>query len=422
MQDFEPLSDEQRCVIEAFDEGKNIFVTGCAGTGKSYILNYLKKHYLQKGLAITASTGIAAVNVSGSTIHSFAGIGLANIPVEQIIENLFSRKLSKTRHRIISTKSLAIDEISMISDEVLDILDKVFRAVRQNEKPFGGLQIALFGDFLQLPPVEKKFCFISKSWEELDLQVFDLKKTFRQTDEKFIKILNNLRFGKIDESAAEALESRIAAVDENKMIKPTILTSHNYKADQINSFELKKIQAEEFLFEAKYSGDERKIETLKKNCLAYQTLKLKASAQVMMLKNTYQKDGVINGSLGVVKGFSPKKNYPIVEFSNGKILTISPEEWLIERFDDMSKKMITEAQLSQVPLIYSWAITIHKSQGLTMDKISCDLSDIFSDGQGYVALSRARSLSGVFIRSIDFKKIKANENAIQFYERTLYQT
>ena len=280
----------------------------------------------------------------------------------------------------------------------------------------------LFGDFLQLPPVtrfgdeEQSFCFASHAWKELNLKVFNLKEIFRQHDQKFIKILNNLRFGNLDEDDVEQLKLRLKANDDNLAIKPTILTSHNIKAAQINEVELKNIPREEKVYAAKYFGEPNKIELLRKNCLAAEALKLKVGAQVMMIKNTYQKEGIINGSLGVVKDFSPKKYFPIVEFANGKILTIAPEEWLIERFDAELKQSVTEAAVTQIPLILSWAITIHKAQGLTLDKISCDLSNIFSAGQAYVALSRARSLNSVFITSIDFKKISASYEASKFYQ------
>ncbi len=418
------LSREQKLVIEEVTKGSNVLVTGGAGTGKSFLLNYLKRNFIDKGLAITASTGIAAVNIGGSTIHSWSGIGLANMPLEQIISNLYQPKFNKLRRKIRQTDILAIDEISMISGEILDILDRVFRTIKENDKAMGGMQLLLFGDFLQLPPVTKQnfleqksqFCFNSQAWRELDLKVFELKEIFRQSDEKFIKILNNLRFGEIDEDDVKHLTARLKAQDKNQAILPTILTSHNHKAQQINETELKKIPHSEYVFEAKYSGDERKIEILQKNCLASDLLKLKVGAQVMMIKNTYQKEGIINGSLGVVKGFSPQKQNPIVEFSNGKIITISKEEWAIEHYDSEKKKIVTEAVMNQYPLILSWAITIHKAQGLTLDKISCDLSNIFSPGQAYVALSRAKNLEGVFITSIDFNKISANQEAVIFYK------
>ncbi len=419
----EALSAEQKKVLHEIALGNNLLVTGGAGTGKSFLLNYLKRNYGYLGLSVTASTGIAAVNIGGSTIHSWAGIGLANLPIEQIIANLMTGKMSKIRKRIRQTNILAIDEISMISADLFDILDQTLRAVRENKKPFGGLQILLFGDFLQLPPITKygetkqNFCFLSNAWRELDLKVFQLQEIFRQHDPKFIKILNNLRFGLLDESDVEELEQRVKAEDKNIAIKPTILTSHNQKAEQINHDELKKIPREEKVFGAEFFGEPNRIELLRKNCLAVEALKIKVGAQVMMIKNTYQKDGIINGSLGVVKGFSDKKNYPIVEFVNGKILTIAPEEWLIERFDHEQKQLVSEARMVQIPLILSWAITIHKSQGLTLDKISCDLAQIFAAGQAYVALSRARSLNSVFISSINFKKIIADEEAVDFYQR-----
>ena len=181
------LSEKQQKVIELFLQGKNLFISGGAGCGKSYLLNFLKRNFANNGLEITASTGIAAVNIGGSTIHSWAGIGLANQPIEQILENIFLPKFSKVRRKIIKTKTLAIDEISMISREVLEILDQVFRAVRGNEKPMCGMQMLLFGDFLQLPPINRdnnssNFCFDSKIWDELNFNNIILDKIFRQSD------------------------------------------------------------------------------------------------------------------------------------------------------------------------------------------------------------------------------------------------
>ncbi len=415
------LSKTQLKVIEAFTSGKNIFVTGKAGSGKSYLLNFLKLNFSNQGLHITASTGIAAINIGGTTIHSWSGIGIGNLPTEKIIENIFSAKMSKLRRKIISAKALAIDEISMISAETLEMIDQVLQATRQCSEPMGGLQILFFGDFLQLPPINKfsnkfNFCFESKTWKSLDLKCFVLEEVFRQSDQKFIQLLNNLRNAELSQEDIKILQSRLSVIDKNSAIKPTILTTHNAKVEAINGEELKKIAEKEAIFSAEYFGEPSKIEFLKKNSIAQEALKLKVGAQVMMIKNTYQKEGIINGSLGIIRGFSPKKSYPIVEFSNGKILTIGTEEWLIEKYDEEKKLIVTEAGMLQIPLILAWAITIHKSQGLTLDKISCDLSEIFSPGQAYVALSRARSLEGVFIKSINFARIKADQEALKFYE------
>jgi len=418
--DFSLLSDQQKSVILSFEAGKNILVTGGAGTGKSYLLNFLKRNYPPSRLEIAASTGIAALNVGGSTIHSWAGIGLANLPIEKIVENIFSAKFIRVRRRIKQARALAIDEISMISAEVFEILNRVFQAVRENSLPMGGIQIVAFGDFLQLPPINRdtqdyNFCFNSRAWKDLNFEAFLLEQSFRQSDEEFIRILNNLRFGQITQEDRKVLESRIKAEDKNQALRPTILTTHNYKVDKINEIELNKIPNSEVLHQAIYNGAPDRIDYLRKNCLSPDALRLKVGAQVMMIKNTYQKEGIINGSLGIIKAFSPRKSFPIVEFANGKILTIGPEEWLLEKMNDTTREMVVEASMAQIPLILAWAITIHKSQGLTLDKISCDLSESFSPGQIYVALSRARSLSGVFIESINFNRLTANDEAVRFY-------
>lgn len=419
-QKLQELSNQQQEIVHSFESGNNIFVTGGAGSGKSYLLNYLKRNYSHLGLEITASTGIAAVNIGGVTIHSWSAIGLANLPVDKIIANLFSAKFSKIRRRIKRTKALAIDEISMISADLLQILDQVFKSIRQNDAPMGGLQILFFGDFLQLPPISKfneeiKFCFETQTWQDLNLETFNLNEIFRQKEQKFVNILNNLRLGELDEGDIANLQQRVGITDNEKAIKPTILTTHNYKVEKINSEKLKNITNKSQTFAAEYFGTQSKIDLLKKNSIAQPLLQLKVGAQVMMTKNTYQKEGIINGSLGIIKDFSPKKNYPLVEFSNGKIITIAPEEWLIEKYDEEKGMIVTEAGVNQIPLLLAWAMTIHKSQGLSLDKISCDLSDIFSPGQAYVALSRARSLQGVFIDKINFDKICANKKAKEFY-------
>jgi ATP-dependent exoDNAse (exonuclease V) alpha subunit len=421
-EDFQKLSPKQQQAIELFNQGQNLFISGGAGSGKSHLLQFIKRYFSQLSLEITASTGVSAINVGGSTIHSFSGIGLGNLPLEQTIENIMLAKMSRVRRKIRQTNILAIDEISMISSHTLELIDQVLRVVRENNKVMGGMQIIFFGDFLQLPPISRynenfDFCFNSSTFSELDLQVIILDKIFRQDDANFIKILQDLRFGKISPESRIALESRLNADDDNALIRPTILTTHNAKVEKINHDFLKKIPNEEIIHHAKFDGNAFKIEFFKKNCLASETLRLKVGAQVMMIKNTYQKEGIINGSLGIVKGFSSKKNYPIVQFTNFRELTISPEEWLLERFDNDTKTVIAEAKMTQIPLILAWAMTIHKSQGLTLDKISCDLKDSFSHGQAYVALSRARCLSGINIESIDFNKISADPKAVEFYAK-----
>jgi ATP-dependent DNA helicase PIF1 len=418
------LSPRQKEAVYAIEDGDNIFITGSAGTGKSFLLQYLKRNYLSSGLHVTASTGIAAINVGGQTIHSWSGIGLGNLPVEQLIKNFSSPKFSRLKRRIKMANMLAIDEVSMISAKTFDLLNELFKDVRKSKKAFGGLQLILFGDFLQLPPIDRdynslpnyNFCFQSEAWSELNLRNFVLSDAFRQKDNNFVSLLNNIRYGKIDAEAISILESRFNVVDAQKDVKPTTLVTHNAQMESINKSALQAIPSPSKFFEATFSGDKYKIENLRKNCLASEKLELKNGSQVMMLKNTYQKEGVINGSLGVIKGFSLKRGYPIVEFKNGSTLTISPEDWALEKYDQATEEVVTEAKMTQIPLLLSWAITIHKSQGMTLDKIKCDLSRSFSDGQIYVALSRVKTLEGLFIDGLDFNKISANKDVVEFYK------
>lgn len=421
---FLSLSPEQREVIYAIEDGHNVFVTGRAGTGKSYLLKYLKNEYINKGLHITASTGIAAVQVGGRTLHSWAGLGLGNMPVHQMLRNLFSAKGSRLRRKIKNAKMLAIDEVSMISSKTLDTLNELLKGVKENDKPFGGIQLILFGDFLQLPPVfknfdvddmEETFCFLSDSWGEANIRHFLLKKVFRQDEEEFIGLLNNIRYGTLTHGDVDILRQRYEARDNEGSIRPTKIVTHNAQVDRINRDRLKEIPSRERVFKAEFDGSEAKCEFLRKNSIAPEELTLKIGAQVMMLKNTYQKDGVINGSLGIIRDFSAKKGYPVVEFSNGEVITVGREVWAIESYDEKTGMIKEEASMSQIPLNLSWAITVHKSQGMTLDKVECDLAKAFADGQIYVALSRARTLDGLFIKSFDADKVSANPQIVEFY-------
>lgn len=408
------LSIEQEYAIKVITEQKkNVFISGDAGTGKSFLLRHLKG--IIPNIHITASTGIASVNIGGQTIHSWSGIGLGTLPANKIS---FSGKVIS---RVRMAKILAIDEISMISAETFDLINQVTKIIRRNDKPFGGIQVILFGDFFQLPPVNGDFCFNSKAWTELDLVNILLKKVFRQSDDVFVNMLSNIRHANLTPDNIATLSERVKCKCTDE-IQPTRLVSHNDQADKINKAELEKIDAPKHVFKAKYRGtDQLKIEFLKKKCVAYDTLELKVGAHVMMLKNTYAEFGIINGSVGIVKEIVFRENNdiavcPVVTFENGVELTILREVWALERYDDATEKLVTEASIEQIPLIFSWAITIHKSQGMTLNKIRCDLSKVFTYGQIYVALSRVKSLEGLYIDDIDFDKIRTSDLIISFYE------
>ena len=416
------LSDSQRLAVDKIAEGRNVFITGPAGTGKSYLLNYIKDEYKNEGLHITASTGIAAINVGGQTLHSWAGLGLGNLPLNEILRNICSVKGTHLRKKLRSAKMLAIDEISMISADIFDLLNEMLKVVRNNNKPFGGIQLILFGDFLQLPPINKEsneifFCFESDAWKEADIDVIVLKEIYRQSDTELVNLLNDLRFGNINKHDIELLRSRFKQEDLDKTFEATILGTHNIQIERINIAKLNELNTQEKTFTAKFEGKPEKIEFLKKNCIVPEKLSLKIGSQVMMLKNTYSKEGIINGSIGIIRSFDKRKGYPVVEFSNGSIITITPEEWCVEKFNENTAQLEVEAMMTQIPLILAWAITVHKSQGMTLEKIRCNLGNAFAEGQVYVAVSRVKTLPGLFIESFNINNIKANKKVIEFYQK-----
>ncbi|MDD2840607.1 MAG: PIF1 family ATP-dependent DNA helicase [Rickettsiales bacterium] len=414
------LSETQRLAVDKIAEGKNVFITGPAGTGKSFLLNYLKDEYKTKSLHITASTGIAAINVSGQTLHSWAGLGLGNLPLNETLRNILSTKGIHLRKKLRSAKMLAIDEISMISAEIFDMLNNLLKAVRQNNLPFGGLQLILFGDFLQLPPINKEngevfFCFESEAWQEAKIETITLKEIFRQSEKDLVNLLNNLRFGELTKYDIELLRGRFKKEDLDKTFEATILGTHNIQVEKINLSKLCNINNCEKTYKAKFEGKPEKIEFLKRNCIVPDVLTLKIGAQVMMLKNTFAKDGIINGSIGIIRSFDNKKGYPVVEFTNGALLTITPNEWAVSKFNENTAQVEVEAMMIQIPLVLAWAITVHKSQGMTLEKIKCNLGSAFAEGQVYVAISRVKSLEGLFIESFNINNVKVNKKVIEFY-------
>lgn len=410
------IPEEKQIILNEIRARHNICVTGAAGTGKSFLLKLIKDHFPH--IHITASTGVAAVNVGGVTIHSWAGIGKGTLPATEISKFINSGPGTKIRRQLRKAKILAIDEISMISASVLNLLDQVFKDVRQNDLAFGGIQMVLIGDFFQLPPVSQDgnvdFCFLSDAWQNGDFKMFELTEVFRQSDLQFIQLLNNIRHAALNEEDIQLLQHR-QAVDLADDISPTMLATHNYQADKINIEELNKITGEEEVtFKMSESGKEKAIEFLKKNCLAQAELTLKRGAQVMMLKNTLQKQGVINGSIGIITGFTKSKS-PIVKFHNGEVCIITAEEWSTEVFNETTLETEVTGSIKQIPLALAWAITIHKSQGMTLDAVLCDLSKVFAEGQAYVALSRVKSLDGLYIRGFRPSSLRVNSQVRKFY-------
>lgn len=405
------LSDEQERVAAHIQAGGNALITGSAGTGKSTLLRELTSRF-EGNLPVCASTGIAAVNVGGMTVHSWAGLGLGDDPAEVIAGNLTERKSGAWR-RIRTAKRLAIDEVSMIHGELFELIDRVFRLVRENDAPFGGIQMILFGDFLQLPPVskgrEQRFAFQSDAWVSAGIRTFVLSKVFRQADAAFSAALNDIRLGNVTDAVKAMLTSRYRVADAAPEIEPVTVYTHNADVEAMNERRLAQIKGEAHEWRARDYGEPGPLKTLQKNCLAPETLRLKVGAQVMCLWNIDPEAGIANGSIGTVEGFGKHTKLPRVKFASGAVIEMEKRQWQIKSGSDIL------AERSQLPLRLAWAITVHKSQGMTLDKIRVHLAKAFEHGQSYVALSRARTLDGLFIESTSPGCIKAHPAAVAFY-------
>lgn len=400
---------KQSLALEIMLEGESVLLTGQAGAGKTYVLNEFIRQAKRQGktVAITATTGLAATHLGGNTIHAWSGIGI----LDALPKNFF-KQLSKGREEIIrKTDVLVIDEISMLHDYRLDMIDTIARTVReQPDVPFGGLQIILCGDFFQLPPVNRneaktgRFVVHSRAWQALEPTICYLSEQHRQDDDTFLEILTAIRAGDVRRRHAEALLNRVDAnVPGNQEI--TELHTTNIDVDGINSAALRLLDGDEVSYTMITTGSQNYVDQLKRSCLALEELTLKEGALVMCIKNAQDRK-YVNGSLGVVVGFEETTDYPIVELRNGKKFTMRPETWELR---DGTKK---RASITQLPLRLAWAITIHKSQGMTLDAARIDLRKAFVEGMGYVALSRVKRLDSLSLLGINKKAIRVSPDAV----------
>lgn len=383
------MTQEQALTI--LKTGANVFLTGEPGSGKTHTINayvsYLREHGVEP--AITASTGIAATHIHGQTIHSWSGLGIRRTLSPYDLDHLATTEYLVKRLR--NTSILIIDEISMIDATTLDMIDLILREVRHTEDAFGGIQIVLVGDFFQLPPVssgESRFAFEGDAWRRARPVVCYLTEQHRQSDDKFLSVLGAIRDDSYDELHHELLLTRkVASMDHTGITK---LFSHNADVDAINTRELDALPGLPTIYTMDTKGRASLVESLKKGCLSPEVLALKPAAVVMCTKNNLQK-GYVNGTLGTVVGFESGTKYPIIETRAGDRIIIEPVDWIVE--EDGKQK----AAITQIPLRLAWAITIHKSQGMSLDAAVMDLGNIFEYGQGYVALSRVKSLDGLHL-------------------------
>lgn len=385
----------QADALDILKMGHNTFLTGGAGAGKTYVLNayitYLREHDIS--VAITASTGIAATHIGGMTIHAWSGMGIRGFLSDYDIDQMEQKKYLWDRYD--GVKVLIIDEISMLSGTFLDNLDRICRSFkRKPELPFGGIQVIFCGDLFQLPPVSRgseqvSMVIDSLAWKNTNLAMCYITEQHRQNDDAFTDILNAIRANAVEDYHLETLGERIREFDEDDFGDRTKLFTHNADVDTINEKALSTIDEKEHVFQMTAKGRENLIESLKKSCLAPDTLRLKVGAQIMFVKNNYDR-GYVNGTRGTVVDFDDM-GMPVVKTLSGEKITVERETWSV---DDEDRVL---ASITQVPLRHAWAITVHKSQGMSLDEAVIDLSRAFGYGMGYVALSRVRRLDGLHL-------------------------
>ena len=436
------LSKEQQIAFDKYVQGHNIFITGPGGSGKSALIRLINDDAYKKfkNIHVTALTGCAAVllNCKAKTLHSWAGIGLGNGTLEQLVTKIKKNKFTKALWR--NTDILVVDEVSMLSLKLFNVLNAIGKAVRNNPNPFGGIQLIFSGDFFQLPPVGDKdepdtqrFCFESEEWNTVfrpQCQI-QLVKIFRQTDETYSTILNQIREGKIRRKSNDLILQYVGRpFAPNLVAEPTKLFPTRMKVENINNTKMSALQTDEKEFKIKYLKDlemtrtervtrceytdkdiQMELEFLANNLICEKEMKLKIGAQVMSVINIQSDRGldVCNGSQGIITGFCDITSSPRVKFNNGIEMIMTRNIWQSDKIPGIG--------VSQVPLILAWALTIHKSQGATLDAAEIDVgSGIFECGQTYVALSRVKSLDGLYLTSFDASKIRINRKVKEFYD------
>ena len=454
------LSAQQQRTLEMALAGRNVFITGSAGVGKSLLVDSIVEQLRKMGkeVAITASTGIAAVNVGGCTLHAFAGIGLGEATAPILAKQAGGSKFK--RKKWCNTQVLVIDEVSMISQELFDKVSYVGRFCRGpgttgrmvshidearhlDPRPFGGLQIIAVGDFFQLPPVERSgrqvaFAFESKTWRECNFINCVLQRVFRQSDREFIGVLEHMRHGRIPPQTLEVLRRCNRPLDESDGIRPTVLYPHRASVNHQNLTEFAKLDGPTEVYNAKEGGKEAMRYYLK-DVQAQPTQELKVGAQVVLLTNLDLSRRLCNGSRGLVVGFEPIAAWKTIESGSPKTAAGSRalDEWVQAhefvprvRFDGGVERIVGphvwEKTISndtvaraQVPLAFAWALTVHKCQGMSLDRVRVALAEAFAEGMVYVALSRARGLGGLHIESFNPNAVRAHPKVSQFYSTLL---
>eukprot|EP00899_Mesostigma_viride_P026853 jgi/Mesvir1/7352/Mv25801-RA.1 len=425
------LSEQQARVLGMVRAGGNVFFTGSAGTGKSFLLQQIIAMLPAATTSITASTGLAACSLNGTTLNRFAGVGRADGSPQQLLE-MARKKATADRWRAVRT--LIVDEVSMVDAELLDSLDFIARSLRNSSKPFGGIQLIFAGDFHQLPPVSqgssmhgtqsRRFCFQANCWWTLFPKqcCVQLTQVYRQADVGFIQLLNAIRTGEASvESVHKMLHSADAGCEVTDHpedgILPTKLHTHKLDVDGMNKRMIDELDGETKTYTAEddYAAGAAPTHPqgsiLEACCPARAKLELKLGAQVMLVKTISVSDKLVNGARGVVTKFTPHGQLPVVRFTSGMECTIQRETWRVS----MGGRVV--ASRRQLPLDLAWALSIHKSQGMSLDRVEVSLERVFECGQAYVALSRARTLQGLkLVGKLNATALRAHPQVVEFYK------
>jgi hypothetical protein len=406
----------QATTLDILKMGKNVFLTGSAGTGKTHILKQYINHLRDNGIfpTILAPTGIAASLLNGKTIHSFFALGIRDFFSDEDIYDIATNPRLRKRFR--ELKVLIIDEVSMITPTIFYVMDKVLQIAKKSDKSFGGIQLILSGDFFQLPPIsrannDKRFAWQSPSWKEADLKTCYLTKKYRQDQQNSITIvLDNIRKGVISQEAREILDSRVGK-NLDIDFSPTKLYTHNIDVDSQNQAELDKLEGALHTYEYFKKGSEANVERMFKNSLVQKILHLKKDTVVMFIKNDTN-GNFVNGTTGKVVGFEKDSDNPIVKIPGKGSLVVDAEEFTYE-----NEEGEVLASITQYPLKLAWAITIHKSQGMTLNAAQIDLSRTFETGQGYVALSRVKDIDGLSLVGYNESSLQVDQLILKIDDR-----